>query len=544
MVSWFTRPTRCSSSYVRKSRSPTTRCSKCTARGAPLNGMLDVVEKNRKLDMPSAHEFMEADFSSTLFPMKTNLIMAKSHGAEVADYIYQRILDKRQLDASFLPQQRVFATKPKGHLRRTIKLDPVADYFIYDAVYRNRSAFRGEVSHTRRSFGYRFKGGTYIPVHAAYTEFKACISEATDIYKHRIQFDITSYFNTIYHHDIAHWLDAKSEMSALDRSAFGQFFREINAGRSVDFLPQGIYPAKMIGNEFLKFIDLSGVLKSALLVRFMDDFALFDDDPIRLRQDFIRIQQLLGQYGLNINSAKTHYDKGPQSVDDALTDIKQSLIEIVDQIQALDSGSGIEFAEVEMEVVNSLNADQVAKLLALLRDDALEESDADQILSFLRAHSDSILEHIPTLLDRFPNLIKHVYSVCSTITEKKELASVLLDYLKSDPFLLEYQLFWIACIVEDHLMGQGPYGEILLRLFEQTTDCRIAKAKVLEIPEQSFGLKEIRAENLKTGQSDWLSWASAMGSRTLSPAERNHVLGYFSRASPLNHLVAECVKKL
>ena len=35
--------------------------------------------------------------------------------------------------------------------------------------------------------------------------------------------------------------------------------RLINAGRSIDFLPHGIYPSKMIGNEFLKLVDLSGL---------------------------------------------------------------------------------------------------------------------------------------------------------------------------------------------------------------------------------------------------------------------------------------------
>lgn len=71
-------------------------------------------------------------------------------------------------------------------------------------------------------------------------------------------------------------------------------------------MPQGIYPAKMIGNEFLKFVDLHGRLKSAQIVRFMDDFTIFDNDIETLNNDFIRIQQLLGQVSLNINPSKPH----------------------------------------------------------------------------------------------------------------------------------------------------------------------------------------------------------------------------------------------
>src|SRR5690606_29395988 len=106
------------------------------------------------------------------------------------------------------------------------------------------------------------------------------------------------------------------------------------------------------------------------------------------------------------------------------------------------------------------------------------------------------------------------------------------------------QLFWIGAIVEDYLLGIGDYGTVLMRLFEKSGDHKIARAKVLEVPEQGFGLKEIRAEYLKTGQSDWLSWSSAAGSRSLKAAERNYVLDYFSKGSSINFLVAACVKKL
>lgn len=494
--------------------------------------------------MTSTREFFKSDFASTLFPLKTNQIMVETHGQEISDYIYQKILNDKEPGDNFLSQQTVYATKPKGHLRRTVKLDPVAEYFIYDIAFRNRTIFRAEVSANRRSFGYRFKDGAYIPVHVAYKEYKECLTECTNQFKHNIQFDIASYFNSVYHHDISHWFASKKDVSEVDNNALGKFFREINAGRSVDFLPHGIYPCKMIGNEYLKFVDLSGQLKSSVLVRFMDDFTLFDDDPSVLRQDFVRIQQLLGQFALNVNPSKTYFDNKVGNVQEKLSAIHQSLIEIVKEVTAVHTTSDVQFVEVEKEVVSSLDADQVNALLALLKDEALEESDADQILGFLRFHSDSILEQLPVLLRRFPNLIKHIHSVCATITDKQGLVAVLLDYAKGETFFLEYQLFWLAAIVEDYLLGHGAYGELLMQLYERTSDFRIARAKILEIPEQGFGFKEVRNEYLKTGQSDWLSWASAMGSRTLKAAERNYVLDYFSKASPLNFLVASCVKKL
>lgn len=493
--------------------------------------------------MGATFDFIKADLASTLFPLKTNYLMAERSEVEISEYIYQKVLDEKNKVDNFLPQQRVYATKPHGHLRRTAKLDPIAEYFLYDIVYRNRAIFRPEVSASRRSFGYRFRGGSHISVHSSYEEYKKCLKESDEGFGHKIQFDIASYFNSLYHHDVCHWFAAAPAVSDVDANAIGQFFREINAGRSVDFLPQGIYPSKMIGNEFLKLIDLSGQIKSARLVRFMDDFSLFDDDPDVLRQDFVRIQQLLGQYGLNINPSKTFYDKGISGVEDKLSELHESLKEIVVELEEIQTASTIELVEFETEIESSMTDDQVQALLSLLRDESLDESDADLILGFLRSHSDDLLEYIPDLLHRFPNLTKHIYSVCGTISEKLDLATILLDYLNTEPILLEYQLFWLACLVEDHLIGHGCYGDLLIRLYELSQDFKIARAKVLEIPEHGFGFKEIRGEFLKTGQSDWISWAAAMGSRKLKLAERNYVLDYFSKGSPMNFLVATCVKK-
>ena len=233
----------------------------------------------------------------------------------------------------------------------------------------------------------------------------------------------------------------------------------------------------MIGNEFLKLVDLSGTFKSAVISRFMDDFNLFDDDQSVLRQDFFRIQHLLGQFGLNVNPSKTHFDKSVGNVEDTLSKLHESLIEIVEGVEQIDGVSGVDYVDIEEEVVSGLTADQVTSLLALLRDDSLEEGDADLILGFLRAHSDDILEHLPTLLRRFPNLIKHLYSLCATVTDKSALSAILLEHLKSESYFVEYQLFWIACLVEDHLHGVGCYGEVLVKLYELTQDFRIARAK-------------------------------------------------------------------
>lgn len=87
-----------------------------------------------------------------------------------------------------MTQEKVYVSKKEFHLRRTVKLDVVADSFIYDLVYRNRNVFRKSFNKTKYSYGYRFSQG--LPV------------SAIEEYKYFSKFDIASFFNSIYHHVI------------------------------------------------------------------------------------------------------------------------------------------------------------------------------------------------------------------------------------------------------------------------------------------------------------------------------------------------------
>ena len=59
--------------------------------------------------------------------------------------------------------------------------------------------------------------------------------------------------------------------------------------------------------------------------------------------------------------------------------------------------SGVEIVETEETIERKLDKDQVDALVALLRDESLDESDADLILGFLRAYSESVIELVPLL---------------------------------------------------------------------------------------------------------------------------------------------------
>src|SRR5262249_55898043 len=145
---------------------------------------------------------------------------------------------------SFLPQQRVHAAKIGLNLRRTVKLDPVAEYYLYNIVYSNRAKFRKPHTETRVHFGYRFVDGEPLSPSLSYKAFKTAIAKYAKRYRYFISFDVASYFNCIYHHDLAAWfLELGADHQAYEQ--FGQYLREISAGRSVDVLPHGYYASKM-----------------------------------------------------------------------------------------------------------------------------------------------------------------------------------------------------------------------------------------------------------------------------------------------------------
>ncbi|MEZ0000856.1 RNA-directed DNA polymerase [Sinorhizobium fredii] len=251
----------------------------------------------------STLDFYRSDLPKTLFPLKTNLFLIESGEKDIIEYI-SRCLDEKEKTYAFLPQRRVYAAKPGHHLRRTVKLDVVSEYYLYDVVYKNRSRFRKPFSKDREHFGYRFEDGAPIGATVAYKAFKGAISDYSKKYKHFISIDVASYFNNIYHHDIVNWFRELGSQE-VDVSGFGQMLREINSGRSVDCLPQGLYPSKMIGNDFLRFVDNYHGLRSSKIIRFMDDIYLFSDSEQTITDDFILIQTLLGDKGLSINPQKT-----------------------------------------------------------------------------------------------------------------------------------------------------------------------------------------------------------------------------------------------
>lgn len=490
-------------------------------------------------DNKNVKEFYIWDYEKTLFPMETCRLLIEAENNSISEYI-SKVTNTKESDFSFLPQETVYACKTKHHLRRTMKLDPVAEYFIYDLVYRNRSIFRKSQKSSRENFGYRFAKGKPIPIHQSYQAFCIKAAKLKKQYRYFIKFDISAYFNSIYHHDMANWFSFHSQ-SPEDIKLFGQYIREINTGNSIDFLPHGLYPAKMLGSHFLSFADQSELIKCEHMIRFMDDYMLFSNSKNTLIRDFHTMQKSLGKKSLNINPDKTViFYENNLSISEKVDEIKAQIMEKTH----IDSGSGMDYEEYE-EVARNLSTVEIDYLISLIKENEATDQEASLILDCIYEHTCNFVEYLPDFIYQFPHLSKKIYRKCHDVSELDELAEGFVGLLNNSEYSLnEYQLFWIAKISEKYLLKTKCTGQLLAMLYEHKDATTISKSKVLEIPENRFGMPEWRECHLKNGSSGWLSWSSAMGIRNETKQSRNYLMGYFNKASTMNKLIADYISNI
>lgn len=489
----------------------------------------------------AAAQYLLDDQPRTLFPLRLTQILVERAEAALRAEI-GRILktDPKTDNAGFLTQISCHAAKRGLHSRRTLKLDPIAELFVYDLAYRERATFLPSPKHDRKRFGYVFHGGRPAPATTSYGEFREAARSASSRFKYHLGVDIASYFNSIYHHDLVVWFDdGRKTKGEVDE--FGRYFREIVGGRSVDCLPQGLHPCKMIGADFLKNVDAYHKLQCTQMLRFMDDIYLFDDDYEVLEEDFLLLQRYLGDRGFSLNPEKTTWGEGPLQAKATIDEVKIQLLELRRSALEWEYGELHQVgAEVAAEETEPLTEEQIDCLMGLLDRDEITEEDAELVLSLIGKRAEDELEQLIGIFERFPALARSVYAVAGHIGDKAELCTQLLRIAKEKRALTEDQLFWAAKIVEDHLGHLNGTLTLLATLHSHPASTDLTKAKVLEIPRAD--LDDMRDAYLKGGRSDWLAWCSAVGSRLVAKRKRNHLLKYYGKGSATNEIIASCIR--
>jgi hypothetical protein len=479
-------------------------------------------------------QFISDDLKRTLFPLKLSKIIAQYAQEDLYEFI-KKINNEKE---NFNSQIKVYADKSNRSLRRTFKLDPIAEWYIYYIVDKHRKKFREIKTNRVATYGYIFKNGDPVPGRESYRNFKNDYYQCLKQFKYSMKLDISNYFNAIYHHDLNHWFE-RLDIEQEDISAFGKFLREINSGRSIDCLPQGMYPCKMIGNSFLNYIDHNAGLRSQRYLRFMDDFIFFDNNQNVLYEDFYKIQILLGNKSLSINEAKL---KLPSEIDNYLNlrdidNVKVQLLNVREQLLQ-------DYDDLEDDDENNtitLKEEQRDFLLDILSNNYVEEEDAELVLLLMRNNWEDVFDKVSNIAFEYPNLAKSSYKFFESVQDHNSVAEIILQRVKTGEHLTEYQLFWMAKMCEDFLIKTDIVGELIHALYEHRSATQISRAKLLEIESSHYGLPELREKVLKDGSSQWLSWCAAIGSKSEIKSHRNQLLKYFQKASTINQIVANSV---
>ncbi len=437
----------------------------------------------------------------------------------------------------FLIQPWVYALKDKKHYRQTFQLDPISLIFLYDFVYRNKEHFQRKSYSNRESFGYNFNGDHYDSQTEEYRKFIRKSNSLKKQYKYIGKIDISNFFNNIYHHDIVSYIARIVNQKEAEK--MGKFLREINEGRSTSCMPQGLFPMKVIGSNFLSFIEDSRDLKSDYIIRFMDDIYFFSDIEETISNDIFTVQKLLGDKGLSLNEEKTSIKAVEEEEENDIEAIKISLLQkrrlaINSYTDEFDEENE-EYEEDEDEYEDiELTEEEVEFLKDLLHNDKdIEDEDIELVLSLLTTSEQETIDLIKLVLNTSPQLTKNLYHNIKRnyMAISNSVISEFENFIDKT-FIPEYQLFWITKILIDFTVLNESIADLLIKIYRHSSSTNIVKCLILEVPENSFGFLEVK-KNVARGHAPELIISAMVGLISHEKSNRNQIYKYIGKTNSM-----------
>lgn len=477
-------------------------------------------------------KFIEDDNNRSLFPLRSNLFFAKAGESTLRDFIYSKLL-KIGVDESFLSVPVAYALKDRYHLRKLLLLDPIATFYFYDFILRNSKAFQSPRVNERMQFGYAFQRKTPRPPTPQYHAFRKRKYELKAKYKHFAKIDISNCFNSFYHHDITRFVAER--VSDAEGRQFGQFLREINSGTSINCFPQGIYPAKTLGNFYLSFIETNRGLRSPAIIRFLDDIFLFANNRQALEQDVIVLQQILGTHSLSLNAEKTQFGSQTSDFEEKeLDEVKRSLLKKRERIIDYDDDDDeVDLEEEEREYLEDIaSRKQVA------------EEDLELALALVDK-GDAVVNLIRLVCSEHPHLIKQAYRLWGE-SEYDDDGAIweIIDNRAGEKFLTEYELFWLAKMVVDLYGIDDQTVDVLMKIYEHPRATPVVQGVVLENAENGYGFLELKETQLRDTPGGIAAICALAGLRKTEKSKRNHVCKYVAKTGPYAQVLAGIVARL
>jgi hypothetical protein len=467
--------------------------------------------------------FLAADQRKWIFPLRTPVVFAQTDPKALRDHIALKLLDPKQPDG-FVTGQLAYSRKDVHHLRRVLVLDPFATFFLYDFVYTNRKSFAKPARSARRIYGHSFHKGQPVDAFAEYHAFRRKKYELISEHGFFAQLDVFNCFNSFYHHDVTSFVTSRTTNSSGEH--FGQFLRELNAGVSVACFPQGLYPAKVLGNAYLSFIEESRKLKARGITRFLDDIVIADPSEREVHDNVLELQYVLDKHHLSLNDSKTIVGKkGRRFQEQKLDRIKRDLLTKRDsKMLEYDGDDDADDSE------DGLNERERDYLFSLIREPNVAQEDVELALSMLREEPDALALLVDPVLDKAPHLLRSFHRFLAFAKDPDAaLWPALTSRLKSDRAFPEHDLFWYARILIDHFDFDQGTADMLLRIYEHPNASVVVRAAVLETEDLKHGFADLKETALRGEGTLLVAAAGMVGLAKQDKAKRNHTFKYVAR---------------
>ena len=353
--------------------------------------------------------------------------------------------------------------------------------------------------------------------------------------------DVFNCFNSFYHHNIVTWIT--SEIDAASGARFGQFLREINSGFSVGCFPQGLYPAKALGNAYLSFIEKSRNLKAQYIIRFLDDIFLFSNSHQDLARDLVTVQHLLDNHHLALNDSKTLLGERGTTFDEHRLDaIKKRLVQ--KREKAPRNYFEDEESEEQEDPNDQLSYSEIEYLMELITENRVAQEDVELALSLLRHHPPALDPILEQVTSSAPHLVRKLHRFIGQRKNDSGVWSTISAQIREGSILDEYDLFWYAKILIDYFDFNQNIADRLIQIYQHPRATTPVKALILETSNLNHGFAEFKVEELRSNPGPICMASILLGLKDLEKSRRNQLFKYVQRQGAMLGVLAKIAAKM
>lgn len=475
-------------------------------------------------------EFYNWDHQKTLFPLEASKLAIQYGSDEFCNYLKEG----NQLAL----QTPVCALKKNGDARFTVKLDPVLDYAFYDLVLRNQKFFHPLGVPGNFVKGYFFDEGRPSSIAHSYNEFCETVNEGKRMYSHFLRVDIKSCFDSIDLNDFNRWIEGVG-FSVSDIELLNRCFLSINPDGEGPFLPQGIYPAKLLGSHYLSFIEGSRCIASEFSVRFLDDVYVFSNSLASLEYDYSSLKNELALRGLRFNEEKTYLGRCDSGENVSRKRRMEQLLN-KKRLQCFEISDGESLFEGTVSRISASEHDFVFSKISTAN---FDEHDVDLLLTFLREDVGIQVPLFKHILYTYPSHSKSLYYFSKYIRDSERMASVLTKFIRDSEDIPEYQLFWVTKIAL-YLKSLGEINDALLTdIFKHPSSSLVIKAKVMEEHCDEM-IWQFGIDQIKESESNLVLWCIAFGQIANDGSFPGDLREYLDNDSPIKSMISRTIRNL